>query len=225
MTKILKKVQLSAEQSTPMSADPTKGTAENPYTQEERAAFPQGTWPGGFVQGVGFVPGTKGNPEPMTSPSISYPDDGTIIYPGIYVPAGSYTAQHFHFDNNRNFDSQLNLAWGSGYTGTSSFGIPNWGRSNIAHSIIFNLYPYNIDLCRKEVLGPINPNVHWKKISNGVYSIALKFKYVFNLYYITNHDPNLQDSAWELFYTGEASIDTEIPYEPDLNRGYPLIDI
>ena len=30
MNKILKKVQLSTEQSTPMSADPTKGTQTNP---------------------------------------------------------------------------------------------------------------------------------------------------------------------------------------------------
>ena len=36
MAKILKKVQLSA--------DPTKGTQENPYSQEEFAAVPEGTW-------------------------------------------------------------------------------------------------------------------------------------------------------------------------------------
>lgn len=56
MTKILKKVQLSAEQSTPMSADPTKGTQTNPYTElEMRMLQVNETWPGGYVEGVGYV--------------------------------------------------------------------------------------------------------------------------------------------------------------------------
>ena len=57
MTKILKKVQLSTEQSTPKSADPTKGTAENPYSQVEMATLQEeGTWNGGYVEGMGLVP-------------------------------------------------------------------------------------------------------------------------------------------------------------------------
>lgn len=56
MTKILKKVRLSAEQSTPMSADPTKGTQTNPYTElEMRMLQVNETWPGGYVEGVGYV--------------------------------------------------------------------------------------------------------------------------------------------------------------------------
>lgn len=56
MTKILKKVQLSAEQSTPKSADPTKGTQTNPYTQVEMASLQEeGTWNGGYVEGMGYI--------------------------------------------------------------------------------------------------------------------------------------------------------------------------
>lgn len=57
MNKILKKVQLSTEQSTPKSEDPTKGTQTNPYTQVEMATLQEeGTWNGGYVEGMGLVP-------------------------------------------------------------------------------------------------------------------------------------------------------------------------
>ena len=50
MTKILKKVQLSTEQSTPKSADPTKGTITNPFTQVEMATLQEeGKWNGGIT--------------------------------------------------------------------------------------------------------------------------------------------------------------------------------
>ena len=39
MAKILKKVQLSTEQVTQKSADPTKGTLINPFTQAEMEQF------------------------------------------------------------------------------------------------------------------------------------------------------------------------------------------
>ena len=56
MTKILKKVQLSTEQSTPKSADPTKGTQINPFTQEEMTTLQEeGTWNGGYVEGLGYI--------------------------------------------------------------------------------------------------------------------------------------------------------------------------
>jgi hypothetical protein len=56
MNKILKKVQLSTEQSTPKSVDPTKGTKINPYTQEEMATLQEeGTWDGGYVEGMGYI--------------------------------------------------------------------------------------------------------------------------------------------------------------------------
>lgn len=56
MTKILKKVQLSTEQSTSKSADPTKGTQTNPFTQLEMAQLQEeGTWKGGYVEGMGYI--------------------------------------------------------------------------------------------------------------------------------------------------------------------------
>lgn len=39
MVKIIKKVKLNAPKSSSSSSDPTKGTQENPYTQEEFYAF------------------------------------------------------------------------------------------------------------------------------------------------------------------------------------------
>lgn len=57
MAKILKKVQLSTEQSISQSADSTKGTQSNPYTQEEMAQLQaQETWQGGYVEAMGMVP-------------------------------------------------------------------------------------------------------------------------------------------------------------------------
>ena len=57
MTKILKKVQLSTEQNTSQSADPTKGTQTNPFTQEEMTQLQEeGIWNGGYVEGMGLVP-------------------------------------------------------------------------------------------------------------------------------------------------------------------------
>lgn len=56
MTKILKKVQLSTEQSTPKSAEPTKGTQTNPYTEQEmRMLQEQSAWNGGYVEGMGYI--------------------------------------------------------------------------------------------------------------------------------------------------------------------------
>jgi hypothetical protein len=57
MTKILKKVQLSTEQSISKSADPTKGTQTNPFTQVEMATLQEeGIWNGGYVERMGYVP-------------------------------------------------------------------------------------------------------------------------------------------------------------------------
>jgi hypothetical protein len=77
MTKILKKVQLSTEQSTPKSADPTKGTVTNPFTQVEMATLQEeGTWNGGYVEGQGYITST---PE-------------TVIYYPFYIWAGMSVA-------------------------------------------------------------------------------------------------------------------------------------
>lgn len=56
MSKILKKVQLSTGQCTQNSADPTKGTESNPYSQEEMLILLRdSTWNGGYVEGMGYV--------------------------------------------------------------------------------------------------------------------------------------------------------------------------
>lgn len=57
MAKILKKVQLSTEQSISQSVDPTKGTQSNPYTQKEMSQLQaQEAWQGGYVEAMGMVP-------------------------------------------------------------------------------------------------------------------------------------------------------------------------
>lgn len=144
MTKILKKVQLSAEQSTSMSADPTKGTQENPYSQEEFAAVPEGTWKGGYVEGAGYVaPATRG----------SYPDTGNVLYPGIYVDAGRFKAVY-------NPGAIVTIWWTSGYTGNANlYGDPDWFESNIYADVV----PRPSD----------NMVVYWEKVSDGVYNAAI----------------------------------------------------
>ena len=75
MGKIIKKVTLNAPASTSTTstpsassgqtgsgqtgADPTKGTQTNPYTLVEMASLQEvGTWNGGYVAGMGYVPST-----------------------------------------------------------------------------------------------------------------------------------------------------------------------
>lgn len=36
-----------------------KGSEKNPYTIAEYEGFPSGTWPGGYVEGMGYIPGTR----------------------------------------------------------------------------------------------------------------------------------------------------------------------
>ena len=160
MTKILKKVQLNTEQSTPKSADPTKGTQENPYSQEEFSGFPEGTWKGGYVEGAGYVaPATRG----------SYPDTGNVLYPGIYVDAGKFQADHEDVNNwsHDGIGTTVNVNWTSGYTGNANlYGDPDWFQSGINASINRS----NSNQPRNVVLA------HWKKISDGVYHAVVEEK-------------------------------------------------
>ena len=56
MTKILKKVQLSTEQSARKSANTSKGTVTNPFTKQEyRAMVQEQNWVGGYVEGEGYI--------------------------------------------------------------------------------------------------------------------------------------------------------------------------
>jgi hypothetical protein len=163
MAKILKKVQLSA--------DPTKGTQENPYSQEEFAAVPEGTWKGGYVEGAGYVaPATRG----------SYPDTGNVLYPGIYVSAGAFISDDDVLNNL--YLTEINVDWTSGYTGNANlYGDPDWYKSNIranadAKVRYVSTHAY-VD--RSELITPVVP--YWKKIQDGVYHAAVQLKYrIFN---------------------------------------------
>lgn len=57
---MIKKVHLEECALTRFNADPTKGTVTNPYTQTEKATFPEDMWPGGYVEGMGYI--TSYNP-------------------------------------------------------------------------------------------------------------------------------------------------------------------
>jgi len=77
MVKILKKVQLSTEQSNPMSANTSKGTVTNPFTKQEyRAMVQEQNWVGGYVEGEGYI---------TSSPE-------TVIYYPFYIWAGMSVA-------------------------------------------------------------------------------------------------------------------------------------
>ena len=151
MAKILKKVQLSTEQSTPMSADPMKGTQENPYSQEEFAAVPDGAWKGGYVEGAGYVaPASRG----------SYPDTGNVLYPGIYVDAGRFQADHQPYNG---VELEVRVWWTSGYTGNINYySDPDWFASGI----------------RADTTPRVSNSVvaYWEKVSDGVYRGAVALK-------------------------------------------------
>ena len=217
MTKIFKKLQLSAEQITPMSADPTNATPIKPFTQQEMTQLQkEGMWEGGYVEGMGYVSGARGEFEEHTSPSVVYPDNGTVFYPGIYVPIGNYHDYHTDFNTPDIVDGQVHLYWLDGYTGTGSCGVvPDWWKSNI--SAQFVLPPQFGDETMRQLDGPTYPaDVFWKKITNGVYSIGIKFKY-WCYDYIGGGDNN-----WILIDSHLGSVDIEIPYDPDLKRGHPI---
>ena len=99
MTKILKKVQLNTEQTTSQSADPTKGTQTNPYTQVEMTQLQEeGTWNGGYVEGMGYI-------VPVTN----------FILPTIYIYGDIrehiiYVARQYLGINNRE-NSDLINSW------------------------------------------------------------------------------------------------------------------
>lgn len=96
MTKILKKVQLSTEQSARKSVDPTKGTQTNPFTQVEMATLQEeGIWNGGYVERMGYVP-SNANYGGMS-------DSGYYIYIySTFVPID--TILHHTFENPDDFE-------------------------------------------------------------------------------------------------------------------------
>lgn len=150
MTKILKKVQLSTEQSTPKSADPTKGTQINPFTQEEMTALQEeGTWNGGYVEGMGLVP-MMAMYDSFSSNYPTYPlqdgflaklandtfyffgnDDSYLILPGVwfdYGPIDDMTGNYGDLEIIHNFAELMDF-YGyymtTEYTDENGYIIPN----------------------------------------------------------------------------------------------------
>ncbi len=158
MGKIIKDIKIDAQKETAYQVGPTKGTQENPYSQEEFAAVPEGTWKGGYVEGAGYVaPANRG----------SYPDTGNVLYPGIYVDAGKFQADHEDVNNwsHDGIGTTVNVNWTSGYTGNANlYGDPDWFQSGIQASIVREVHLGNVIMA------------HWKKISDGVYHAVVEEK-------------------------------------------------
>ena len=183
MTKILKKVQLSTEQSTLKSADPTKGTAENPYSQVEMATLQEeGTWNGGYVEGMGLVPMMSVN---------SY--DGSINR--VYVQAGSISeTKDLPFDYNQYCSKKpgatVNVSWDEGYTDISEAGIDEYlVKSNVtvfASDYSKGELPFTFDGNNTTVVLKVlaedrgTASGDWDKIADGQYKIigTLPFRWV-----------------------------------------------
>ena len=185
MTKILKKVQLSTEQSTPKSADPTKGTQTNPYTQVEMATLQEeGTWNGGYVEGMGYI-------VPMMSVnSGSGPDLPLDSQTGIKVAAGN--SYYHQISLNNYLNAYLNLEWYEGYTGQSSYPagsmqpISGWVHSQVNIAA----FEFSQDYCdtQEEIYHCVElasgnsgmPNGDWE-LDNGYpsYRIKIHFNYIY----------------------------------------------
>ena len=185
MTKILKKVQLSTEQSTPKSADPTKGTQTNPYSQEEMAQLQEeGTWEGGYVEGIG--------PVPMIMGGINSCDGSSNR---VYVHAGSNSeTKDLPFDYDyyctKNPRAVVNVSWDEGYTDISGAGKYEYlVKSNVsiyASDFSEGDLPFTFDgenttvILKVIVEGNGTASGDWTKIADGQYKITgtLPFKWV-----------------------------------------------
>lgn len=155
MTKLIKKVTLDRMSNTQRATDPTKGTAANPYSLAEMESSASGTWPGGYVEGVGYV-------TPASNGSSPYPDTGNVLYPGIWVDGGRFQADHENFITVSN-DTTVNVWWDSGYTGNmNTMGDPDWVHSNISADATPKSQSY---------VGVIT--AHWKKIADGEYHAVI----------------------------------------------------
>ncbi|KGI22888.1 hypothetical protein [Hoylesella timonensis] len=68
----MEKIKLYIAKAQSNNSDAAKGTAENPYTEEEfETMLDNGTWPGGYVQNMGYV-------MKEVVVSSSYPDSGVV---------------------------------------------------------------------------------------------------------------------------------------------------
>jgi hypothetical protein len=214
MTKILKKVQLSTEQSTPKSADPTKGTQTNPYTQVEMATLQEeGKWNGGYVEGMGYI-------VPMMMGSDS--SNGSGIVPE--VESGFHDFEDnldFMFSNQCNPCPKVNfkVEWGSGYPepydAESLQGLPvspiTVGlRTYFDSQLPFRFAEDQSDTLLKVKVGDANnsnADAHWSNDFNGNYSIVGSFKFTWEIKGEHNEDITYDEQS-ELYYlNGRPLID------------------
>jgi hypothetical protein len=85
----LKKITLSAKSENTVS-DMSKGSIENPYTMEERNNFGEESWPGGYVEGLGYLPPASFDGFDSSNES-SGSDQGAIILDGAFSSLSQYT--------------------------------------------------------------------------------------------------------------------------------------
>ena len=187
MTKILKKVQLSTEQSAPNSADPTKGTQTNPYTQKEMAILQEeGAWNGGYVEGMGYL-------VPIKSGIMgSY---GSLV---PYISSGNHEFEEnleFIHSNSCNPCPKVNfrVEWGNGYPenfdselleGLPLSQITVYSPVYSSGVLPFKLSGDNTDTRLIVDVEPVNslvPTGNWFNDFNGNYSIKGSFKYNWEL--------------------------------------------
>lgn len=179
MNKILKKVQLSTEQSTPMSADPTKGTAENPYSQVEMATLQEeGTWNGGYVEGMGYIV-----PMMMGLNSDSDPHE-------LWIKEGKGNTQVIKIDNHTEFSISFTFSWEEGLARV----LPVSVHLNIPDSPIYaedRKYKYEI-IENSKVTGTVEwqvPGSYPGSLDNSFLRVSFSFNYNKTEYDPKTHRP------------------------------------
>ena len=170
MTQFRELTALSTYNGSNIQTDPTKGTAVNPYTQEEHDAFASGTWPGGYVEGIGYVVPDR----QATALESSYPDTGNVMYPGIFVEAGA-----FHADNDYiggSLITDIRIWWDSGFTGNINlWDDPDWYKSNIGADASPDARNVDTHLYAADKIPPVD--AHWKKIRDNEYCAEITVRY------------------------------------------------
>ncbi|MCQ2111980.1 MAG: hypothetical protein MJY95_01410 [Bacteroidaceae bacterium] len=188
MAKVIKKMNLSAESSTEVNEAVLKGTPENPYTQEEMTTFGDGTWPGGFVEGMGYLPPSTIGVGSSSSEIVIGDTDDMDFYVGIYLDGSHGTISSQDIILTDGIVATVHYRWNPGYTGNFSNNIPNWIRSTIniesidVRKDLLNASPtINLNnIIDPQWEGPCNTN--WKKIRKNHYCINLTFNYTWSTY-------------------------------------------
>ena len=217
MTKILKKVQLSTEQSTPNSADPTKGTQTNPYTQVEMATLQEeGTWNGGYVEGMGYIVPMMS----MNSGSSSSGDsDNMDEYEGIHVNNNHDDTSHGMediYDWIENIDYLYSVAQTKNITDAKGMRQNAYSEvKSVASNISANTKVkvsvegngvVDLKLTLTQKIPPatqLEPDCKWKKLSKNNYNISGTIKYD---WIITDSNNNALHLIGGIYYSGNTPL-------------------